>query len=453
MLSHQLTATQALKFIQQRKLSAVELLRSCLERIAERQADVEAWEYLNLNDAFQIAKRLNVAQARGKQLKPLHGIPIGIKDTVATVDMPTRWGTPIHAEQQFDYDAAVVERLRSAGAIILGKTVTSEYAIARPGKTRNPHHLKHTPGASSSGSAAAVADNMVPVAIGTQMVGSILRPAAYCGIVGFKPSFRVISRYGVMPGSRELDHVGFFARSVADISRVLNVLATVDHRDPDCHEVLVSALGSRPPKFALVLSPYWSQIESEAERALLHSISAFMKAGAMITEVNLPSEFDACFEHISVLSAVGMATHHGADYDRHADQMSDKLRQIIEQGRTIPAIAHAKARQAAIRYNVILDQLWADYDAILTPVTTGTAPQGLENTGSPIFCALWTLCGLPAISIPAGTAENGLPLGIQLVGQRLGDWNLLAIADWAMKCLSLQSLTHVPQSQQVLNPR
>lgn len=439
MRSQQLTATQALESIQQKNLSAVELLQSCLERITERQAAVGAWEYLNLNDALKVAQRLDLIQARGKQLKPLHGIPIGIKDTFATVDMPTQWGTPIHAEQQFNYDAAVVERLRSAGAIILGKTVTTEYAIARPGKTRNPHQLEHTPGASSSGSAAAVADNMVPVAIGTQMVGSILRPAAYCGIVGFKPSFGVISRYGIMPSSRELDHVGIFAHNVADTSKVLSVLAVSDHRDPDCHASLVPASGhTQPPRFALVLTPYWSQIEPEAERALFNSISAFTKAGATITEVHLPSEFDTYFAHVSVLSAVGMATHHGADYDRHADQMSDKLRQVIEQGRTVSAIAQAEARQAAVHYNAVLSDLWSQYDAILTPVTTGAAPLGLENTGSPIFCALWTLCGLPAISIPAGTTENGLPLGIQLVGRRLGDWNLLAIADWAMKCFSLQ---------------
>lgn len=445
MVSHQLTATQALASIQQKKLTAVGLLQACLNQIAERQAEVEAWEYLNLNDAFQVAKRLDVAQSRGKRLKPLQGIPIGIKDTFATVDMPTQWGTPIHANQQFGYDAAVVERLRLAGAIILGKTVTTEYAIAQPGKTRNPRHLKHTPGASSSGSAAAVADNMVPVAIGTQMVGSILRPAAYCGIIGFKPSFGVISRYGIMPSSRELDQVGIFARSIADVEQVFSVVAGVDHRDPDCHTILIPAShlpvrSQHPPKFALILTPYWWQIEGSAKQALFNSISIFRKAGATIAEITLPADFNAYFEHIGVLSAVGMATHHGTDYDRHAARMSDKLRQIIKQGRSISPIAYSKACQAAIHYNATLSPLWSDYDAILTPVTTGTAPLGLENTGSPIFCALWTLCGLPTISIPAGTAENGLPLGIQLVGQRSGDWNLLAIADWAVQCLSQQKV-------------
>jgi Asp-tRNA(Asn)/Glu-tRNA(Gln) amidotransferase A subunit family amidase len=282
---------------------------------------------------------------------------------------------------------------------------------------------------------------MVPVAIGTQMVGSILRPAAYCGVVGFKPSYGVISRYGIMPSSQELDHVGIFARSVADIARVLSVLAVVDHRDPDCHTELFPGSGNqRSPKFALVLTPHWSQLEASAEKALWESISTFKAAGATITEVTLPSEFDTYFDHISVLSAVGMATHHGTDYDRHADHMSAKLRHVIEQGRATSAIALREARQATIHYKTTLSKLWSEYDAILTPVTTGTAPLGLENTGSPIFCALWTLCGLPAISIPAGIAENGLPLGIQLVGRPLGDWDVLAIADWAMKCLSQQQV-------------
>ncbi len=447
MLSHQLTTTQALEYLQQGKLSAVELQQSCLERIAERQATVEAWECLNPNNAFQVAKRLDIDQTQGKQLKPLQGVPIGIKDTFATLDMPTRWGTSIHADQQFDYDAAVVEQLRSAGAIILGKTVTTEYAIARPGKTRNPHHLMHTPGASSSGSAAAVADNMVPVAIGTQMVGSILRPAAYCGVIGFKPSFGVISRYGIMPSSRELDHVGIFARSVVDIAQVLNVLARVDRRDPDCHgELVPESKDSRLPRFALILTPYESQVEPEAKKALFNSVSAFMQAGATVTKVHLPSEFDPYFDHVSVLSTAGMANHHGADYDRHASQMSDKLCQVIEQGRTVSTTAHAAARQAAVDYNSTLARLWSKFDAILTPVTTGAAPRGLENTGSPIFCALWTLCGLPAISIPAGTTEDGLPLGIQLVGQRLGDRNLLAIAAWATECLSLQHSASAPKN-------
>lgn len=447
-----LTATQALTALSANQRSVVELLEACLQRIAERQAAVRAWEFLQPEAALQLAQcyeqeRQHALRA-GTNLRTLHGIPIGIKDTLATADMPTRWGTPIYANQQFAHDAAVVERLRAAGAIILGKTVTSEYAISRPGDTRNPHNLEHTPGASSSGSAAAVADYMVPVAIGTQMVGSILRPAAYCGIIGFKPTAGTISRYGVMPSSRELDQVGILARSIDDIARVLHTIAGVDPRDPDCQTSLLTAEPlDHPLRFALIRTPYWSQIEAEAERAFFNSAAAFRAWGATVTEVALPVEFDRAFEHVTVLAAVGMATHHGADYDRYAEQMSVQLQQWIERGRTVTPIAHIEALQAAQSYRTTLSTLLSDYDAVLTPVTTGTAPQGLEQTGSPIFCALWTLCGLPTISIPAGVAHNGLPLGIQLVGKHAGDWNLLMIADWVITCLEATGQFPVSRSE------
>jgi Asp-tRNA(Asn)/Glu-tRNA(Gln) amidotransferase A subunit family amidase len=422
--------------LQSSQLSARELLQTCLERIRQRESLVGAWEALNLDSALQQAQRCDAAQAAGKSLGALHGIPIAIKDTFATADFPTGWGTPIHAGRQFGYDAAVVERLRSAGAVILGKTVTTEYAIARANKTRNPHNLDHTPGASSSGSAAAVADGMVPIAIGTQMVGSILRPAAYCGILGFKPSFGTISRYGLMPSCRELDQVGIFARHVADLVATLNVLAGVDPRDPDCYGAIAPRTpGTILPKLALILEPNGSLLESEAKAALLESAAALAAAGAIVTEVSLPPEFATHFDHIDVLACASMAAHHGTDYDRHANQMSPKLRQVIERGRDLSAIAYAQARQAAADYNLCLAKLWLNFDAILTPVTTGTAPHGLDNTGSPIFCALWTLCGLPAISIPVRKA-GGLPLGIQLVGARSQDLELLAIANWVMSYLS-----------------
>lgn len=417
--------------------SAVTLLQACLERIRQREPIVGAWEALDAESALQQAQRWDAAQAAGQSCGPLHGMPIAIKDTFATADLPTGWGTSIHAGRQLGYDAAVVERLRSAGAIILGKTVTTEYAIARANKTRNPHNPNHTPGGSSSGSAAAVADGMVPIAIGTQMVGSILRPAAYCGILGFKPSFGLISRYGLMPSSRDLDHVGIFARRIADITLTLNVLAATDGRDPDCYGTLAPRSPSTgSPKFALILGPDGSRLELEAEAALRESAAALTAAGAIVTEIALPSEFAAHFDHINILATASMAANHGADYDRYADQMSPKLRHLIEQGRHISAIIYAEARQAAVHYNLYLSQLWLNFDAILTPVTTGTAPQGLDNTGSPIFCALWTLCGLPAISLPVRKASNGLPLGIQLVGARSQDLDLLALADWVMGCLS-----------------
>lgn len=425
---------------QQSPLSAVALLQACLDRIRQREPIVGAWECLDPDSAMQQAQRCDAAEAAGQSLGALHGIPIAIKDTFATVDFPTGWGTPIHAGRQLGYDAAVVERLRAAGAILLGKTVTTEYAIAGANKTCNPHNPDHTPGGSSSGSAAAVADGMVPLAIGTQMVGSILRPAAYCGILGFKPSFGTISRYGLMPSCRELDQVGIFARRVHDLERMLSVLAAVDPRDPDCYGTIAPrTFGTGPPKLALILEPNGFLLETEAKAALLESATALMAAGATVTEVSLPPEFAAHFDQIEALVCAGMAANHGTDYDRFADQMSPQLRQVIERGRSLSAVAYAQARQAAMDYSLCLAKLWSDFDAILTPVTAGPAPRGLKNTGSPIFCALWTLCGLPAISLPVRKASTGLPLGIQLVGARSKDWDLLAIADWVMRCCANRS--------------
>lgn len=440
MLNH-LTATAARNQLQQGELSAQAWVEACLQRIAEREWLVGAWQYFNPDQALQQAKACDVLQAEGRPPGVLHGIPIAIKDNFATHDMPTGWGTPIHEGTQFGYDAAVVELLRSAGAVIMGKTVLTEYAIARAGKTTNPHNPKHTPGGSSSGSAAAVADGMVPLAIGTQTVGSILRPAAYCGILGFKPSFGLISRYGVVPLSRELDHVGVFARSIDDIALLVSVLAGGDDRDPDSlgngsqlFDRSIAPLRD-PPKIAFIRGTFWSQVNQSARSMLQHSANVLAAAGAMLTEIELPSIFNTHLEAVNALVCAGAAVNYGADYDNHNEQLSPKIRELIEQGRTTPSLAYAKARQATITYSLELAKIFNEFDCILTPVTTGTAPYGLEDTGSSMFCALWTLCGLPAISIPAGN-ENGLPLAVQFVGNRGRDAKLLAIADWAVRVLS-----------------
>lgn len=419
------------------QISAQAIVNQHLERIAQREHEVQAWEYFDPAIVQAQAERIDRLIAQGLDPGALSGIPIAIKDIFATQEMPTGWGTPIHAGRQRGYDAAVVERLRAAGAVIMGKTVTTEYATARAGKTRNPHHLNHTPGGSSSGSAAAVAAGMVPVAIGSQTVGSILRPAAYCGVVGFKPSFGSISRYGAMPVSRELDHVGIFARTVRDIQLICAELVSLDRRDPDCvgiwqpksDAVLFSQGGRRSvQKIALIQTPFWHEIDAEAQERLQQSAQAIQAEGIEVIPIDLPDEFSDCLQPVQVLMSAGLAAYHGQDYDQQPEQLSPKLRQLIEQGRCFTAIDYAKARQLTAHYCITLAKILSDQDAILTPVTTGTAPSGLEDTGSPMLCALWTLCGLPAISIPAGKAENGLPLAVQLVGRRMGDADLLEFA-------------------------
>jgi|694.fasta_scaffold05740_5 Asp-tRNA(Asn)/Glu-tRNA(Gln) amidotransferase A subunit family amidase len=435
MTLYHLTASEAIAQLSTSQLSSLDLAQSCLARVDQREQAVEAWQYLNPDQVVEQAIACDLARATGTPLGPLHGIPVGIKDICSTVDMPTGWGTSIHAGQQLNYDAAVVERLRAAGAIIMGKTVSTEYALARAGKTRNPHHPNHTPGGSSSGSAAAVADRMVPLALGSQTGGSVLRPAAYCGVLGFKPSFGAISRFGVMPVCRDLDHVGVFARSLADITLLCSVLIGPDGRDPDCTgsgmPPHLTHLG-RSPRLGLVRTSAWSEMDPEAQATLVDSGEKLARAGARVTEVSMPSPWADYLATIDVLMACGAAVNHGQDYDRHGQALSLQLRQVIERGRRYGSLAYGAARQAVVNYSAALAPAWAEVDALITPVITGPAPQGLDDTGSFKFCGPWTLLGLPALSIPVGRAKNTLPLAIQLVGPRGADQALLALADWVM---------------------
>ncbi len=435
MAIHTLSATALAQAIRTRRISCLELAQACLSRIEQREQAVEAWQYLNPDQVIEQAIACDLARATGTPLGPLHGIPVAVKDICATADMPTGWGTPIHAGQQLNYDAAVVEQLRAAGAIIVGKTVSTEYALARAGKTRNPHHPNHTPGGSSSGSAAAVADRMVPLALGSQTGGSVLRPAAYCGVLGFKPSFGAISRFGVMPVCRDLDHVGVFARSLADIALLCSVLFGSDGRDPDCTGAGMPPHLSqleRSPRLGLVRTSAWSEVDPEAQATLVDTGEKLAQAGARVAEVSMPSTWADYLATLDVLMACGAAVNHGQDYDRHGQALSLQLRQVIERGRRYGNLAYGAARQAVVNYSAALAPVWAEVDALITPVITGPAPQGLEDTGSFKFCGPWTLLGLPALSIPVGRAQNTLPLAIQLVGPRGADQALLALADWVM---------------------
>ncbi|QQE64823.1 glutamyl-tRNA amidotransferase [Leptolyngbya sp. BL0902] len=444
---HTLTASELAPLLHAGEVSAQALAQACLDRIVQREPVVDAWEYLDPEYVRHQSRLCDQRRGEGHPLGPLHGIPVAVKDIFATTDMPTGWGTPIYAGQRLPYDAAVVERLRAAGAVILGKTVTTEYAHASAGKTRNPYHPGHTPGGSSSGSAAAVADRMVPLALGSQTAGSILRPAAYCGILGFKPSFGLISRHGTLPVSRDLDHVGVFGRSLEDITLLCRVLIGPDGRDPDSLGApgLDLSWNAAPlPHFAFVPTPFWHEVEPQAQTALAQSLESWAAAGASVTEISLPNIFNDYLDTLDVLLACGMAAHHGADYDRHRDALSPTLRQTIERGRAYSGLAYATARQAVVNYSVALAPLFDRYDALITPVTTGIAPAGLDNTGSFKFCALWSICGVPALSLPLGRGEQGLPLGLQLVGQRGQDGRLLRVAEWAIAQLGDDWLPPLP---------
>jgi Asp-tRNA(Asn)/Glu-tRNA(Gln) amidotransferase A subunit family amidase len=439
-----LTAIDGLQALDHQSLTAQEWAQACLNYIQEQDAQIQAWAYCHPQQVLEQAIARDQASSRSATL---WGVPIGIKDIIATADMPTQWGSPLYAGQHLDFNATVVERLQAAGAVLVGKTVTTEYASGASAQTRNPYNLDHTPGASSSGSAAAVAAGMVPLAIGTQTMGSVIRPAAYCGVFGYKPSFGLISRFGILPVSRELDHVGLFARSIADLALLGYVLSGADHRDadtwrskyPDAADWNLSSL-AQPPKLALIDGPFWNLVEPEGQTHLRQVVDILKAAGATITEIDLPPDFSNYYTHVETLAYAGLAVHHGKDYEQFSDRLSPKLCSLIEQGRSLSSLAYAAARHASHAYSQTIAQILCQYDGILTPATTGIAPKGLEYTGNPVFCALWTLTGFPAIAIPSGFGSNGLPLAVQLVGDRGKDPALLSLAHWIEGFLGAPSL-------------
>ncbi len=434
MTLHELSAREAARRMAAGEISSEELVGACLERIRETDETVRAWAYLDPDHALAQARAADEAHAAGRVLGPLHGVPVAIKDIIDTADMPTENGSPLHAGRRPNEDASVVAQLRHAGAVIMGKTVTTEFALYSPGKTTNPHDPARTPGGSSSGSAAAVAAGMVPLALGTQTNGSVIRPGAFCGVAAFKPTHGTISRAGILHLSRALDTVGVFARSVEDLALAVDSMAAYDERDADMRprgrQPLLPVAEAEPPLdpiFAFVRSPVWDQAAEDTREAFAELVD-FLGEGC--DEIDLPEPFDqAVAWHGAVMSA-DVAKALGPLHDRAPDQISDSLADLIRQGREVRAVDYNRALDRAQVLNAGLDQIFERYDAILTPATTGEAPVGLESTGNPVFCSLWTFCGVPAVSLPLLTGANGLPIGVQIVGRRGDDARLLRTARW-----------------------
>jgi Asp-tRNA(Asn)/Glu-tRNA(Gln) amidotransferase A subunit family amidase len=331
-----------------------------------------------------------------------------------------------------------VARLREAGAVIIGKSVTTEFAFFTPGPARNPHDLERTPGGSSSGSAAAVAAGMVPLAIGSQTNGSMIRPASFCGVYGVKPTHGTISRHGALILSRALDHVGTFARTLADTALILDVLAGYDPQDSDTRPLAAPAFLEMlaeepplPPQFAFVRTPVWDKADAQTRAAFEDFVA---QLGESAATVDLPDAYAAAWDDQRVIMAADMAHNLGAFVDRDGDAASKTLRDLIADGRQVSAVRYLAARDAARRYAAGIDEIFKQYDAILTPATTGVAPKGTA-TGSPIFCSLWSLTGLPALSLPLLSGEDGMPLGVQLVGPAGDDARLLRTANWLINKL------------------
>jgi Asp-tRNA(Asn)/Glu-tRNA(Gln) amidotransferase A subunit family amidase len=434
-----LSLTEAAEEIREGRVTSMELVGDCLKRVEEVDGKVQAWAFLDRDHAIRQAEAADVHRQHGRALGPLHGVPIGVKDVFDTGDMPTELGSPVWAGRTPRRDAAVVARLRAAGAVILGKTVTTEYAYYHPGKTTNPHDPERTPGGSSSGSAAAVAAHMVPGAIGSQTNGSVIRPAAFCGVVGFKPTHGLIPRSGALMLSRTLDHVGVFARSVEDAALLAETLVGFDAEDPDTRPIarppLLAVATSEPPltpRLAFVRTAAWDQTEPVLSEAMSELVGAL---GDVVAEVELGASFAHVVDMHRTIMEVEMAHNLRRDYERAGNRLSPALRDLMERGRRYPAVDYAAAIAAIPVLNAALDPVFDEFDAILTPAAPGEAPKGLASTGNPIFCTPWTYLGTPAVTLPLLGSPAGIPIGVQLVARRDTDARLLRTARWLVQTL------------------
>jgi len=432
-----LGATAAAKLLAAGKLTAEELTAACLERIGALEPTVQAFAFLDPALALTQARAQDRRRQSGQPCGPLFGLPVGVKDIVDTADMPTEWGSPIYRGRRPRRDATVVARLRAAGAVVLGKTVTTEFAVYHPGPARNPHDPAHTPGGSSSGSAAAMAAAMLPLALGSQTNGSTIRPAAFCGVFGFKPSFGLLSRAGVLTQSPSLDQLGCFARSLEDLALLTDALAGFDAADPatrpEAAPGLAQHLATAPrlkPKLAFVETPRWAEATPDTRAALAELCAAL---GDAIEPVTLPASFEAAWEMHRRIMLSELAHSLSGPHEQHRSQLSERLAGMLDEGRQVSAVAYHAARAAQRALRADLAELFAVYDAIVTPAAPGEAPQGLESTGSPVFCTPWTLAGVPALSLPIMRGSHGLPLGAQLVGGEGEDGRLLAVARWVLE--------------------
>jgi Asp-tRNA(Asn)/Glu-tRNA(Gln) amidotransferase A subunit family amidase len=430
-----LSAAEAARRIREGLLSSQELVGACLERIRELEPKVQAWTFLDEEHALVQAKTADERKALGEPIGPLHGVPVGVKDIFDTGDMPTENGTVLDRGRTPRHDSAPVRMLRAAGAVILGKTVTTECAYFAPGKTRNPHNPEHTPGGSSSGSAAAVAAAMVPLALGSQTAGSVIRPAAFCGVYGYKPTHGLIPRTGVLQLSRTLDHVGLFSRTLEDLALLAEVLQGHDEGDPDTHpraRVPFGELAAEeppiPPLLAFIKTPHWERTDPDTKDAYGELIETL---GDRVEEVELLPSAHGLWERQRTIMAAEMAANLERLWNAGRDRLSPQLRELMERGREVRAIDHQRALRAVEPVRASFDELFMErYDAILTPPALGTAPRGLGATGDPVFCVPWTLLGMPAITLPVMRGANGLPLGVQLVGRRGFDARLMRTARW-----------------------
>lgn len=422
---HLLTATEARRQLVAGHITSEQLTRACLEHIASRESAVGAWTHLAADAALARARELDRAPAQGL----LHGIPIGVKDLIDTSDMPTAYGTAIYAGHQPAWDAPCVALARAAGAVVLGKTVTTELAYFTPGKTTNPRNLAHTPGGSSSGSAAAVADTMVPLAFGSQTAGSVIRPAAFCGVVGYKPGFGLLSRVGAKALSETLDTIGVLARSVPDAALFA---AAASGR----HELVIGAPLAHAPRVGICRTYDWSRAQPETQAALALAIGKLGAMGVKLEEIELPPNFAGLVQAQLDIMTYEMARSLAYEWHAHRTRLSQRLQDLIAAGWAIPRDRYDAAVALAHNCRHTTTEIFARVDVLLTPSAPGEAPRGLDATGDPLFNRVWTLLHTPCVHLPFTQGPNGLPVGLQAVGAIGADRHTLLCADYLLRGLT-----------------
>jgi amidase len=414
--AERLTASAAAAQLSAGTLTAEALTRDCLER-ANARAEVKAWAWLDQEQALNSARAVDRNGRQGL----LAGLPIGVKDVIDTVDMPTEHGSPIYQANRPFADAACVALIRAAGGVILGKTVTTEFANRDPRGTVHPHNPAHTPGGSSSGSAAAVADFQVPVGLGTQTGGSTIRPSAFCGVIGYKPSFGEFSRVGIKMQCHNLDTLGVICRSLEDVALMRGVLIAQELHPVD--------RTSNAPRIGFCRTPVWEHADRDTQALLERTAVKLAAAGATVRDVAVtPSDI---LDHHRRIFEFEAARNYAYEYEVHGDKLSAALRDgLLSPGRALPLSAYVEAIETAEAFRRNLDDLFSNFDVLLAPSAVGEAPEGLGSTGDARFNALWTLAWTPCVTLPAGTGRKGLPLGIQLIGRRFRDEALLDAATW-----------------------
>ena len=432
---NELTAGEAARAIKAGQLTAVELAEACLDRIEALDERLMAWVYVDREDVLAQARAADAKVASGVTLGCLHGVPVGLKDIYYTAGIPTRAGSRVYQDFVPDYDATAIDLLRRSGAVMLGKAVTTEFACLDPSPTFNPWNAAHTPGGSSSGSAVAVAARMCPAALGSQTVGSVLRPAAYNGVVGFKPSFGRVSRHGVVPVSWSLDTVGWMARSVEDAALVLQSTAGPDDNDPvsawePINDYLSWIVEPPAPHIGLLRGYFYDGADAETRQHLDDVAQRLAEAGAEIDELALPDSIATAYADQRLIMSVEAAAFHEPMYRQQAGDYQPKLRAMLAQGLEVDALAYTRALERRQRFSYDMARLAQQCEALLTPATPAPAPADRTNTGDPAFQGPWTSCGLPTLCLPTGLAESGLPLGIQLAAGPFAEFRLLIAASW-----------------------